>query len=333
MIWLAILVFLLVSFTFSGIEAGIMSVNRVRLRHRVKSGDKAAINLDRLLSRPERMLVTVLLVTNLMNIFVIILSTSKLVRLMGPAGYVVSGIVWLPVYLLGLELFPKSLFRRFPYRALAAFGGLLRITDLIFSPLLWIGARIHRLLIHEADGAMGKLFVGREDFKYITLESERAGNLPKVGSEMISNVVDFRSVTAGDVMIPMSGAQKIPATATVEEMVAVSMPRDIDRLPVLDSEGKVTGLADVFDILVDGERGCKVGGYQRRIVQVSREEPASNVIHKLRASHTGLAVVVDHAASPIGILTLEDLISRLVEKRGVAKSTNIRNSSSTTNTE
>ena len=147
MIWLAILIFLLMSFTFSGIEAGILSVNRVRLRHRVKSGDKAAIKLDRLLSHPERMLVTVLLVTNLMNIFAVVLSTLKLVRLIGPAGYAVSGIVWLPVYLLGLELFPKSLFRRFPYRALAVFAELLRVTDLILSPLLWIGARLHGFLI------------------------------------------------------------------------------------------------------------------------------------------------------------------------------------------
>ena len=313
MIWLAVLFFLLVSFTFSGIEAGILSVNRVRLRHRVKSGDKAAIKLDRLLSRPERMLVTVLLVTNLMNIFAIILSTSKLVRLMGGAGYVVSGIVWLPVYLLGLELFPKSLFRRFPYRALAAFAELLRITDLIFTPVLWIGARIHGCLIHEGDGAPGKLFVGREDFKYLTRESEQAGKLTKIGREMINSVVDFRSVTAGDVMIPMAEAQTVSSGATVEELLAISMPRDIDRLPVLNADGKVTGLADVFDILLDRTSGGEVGSHQRRIVTVFRDEPASDVIQKLRGSHTGLAVVLDRESAPLGILSLEDLIRRLVK--------------------
>ncbi|MEI8340027.1 MAG: CNNM domain-containing protein [Verrucomicrobiota bacterium] len=313
MIWLVILVFLIVSFMFSGIEAGIMSVNRVRLRHRIKSGDKAAIKLDRLLSRPERMLVTVLLVTNLLNIFAIILSTLKLVHLMGRAGYVVSGVVWLPVYLLGLELFPKSLFRRFPYRALAAFAELLRITDLLLSPLLWIGARIHGLIIHDGDGAPGKLFVGREDFKYLTLESERAGKLTKVESEMINSVVDFRSVTARDVMIPMPGVQSISSGSSVEELLSVSMPRDIDRVPVLNDRGEVTGLADVYDVLLDRAPGGDVGSYQRRIVTVHPEEPAINVIQKLRASHSGLAVVVERGAGPLGILRQEDLISRLVK--------------------
>ena len=320
MIWLAILICLLVSFTFSGIEAGIMSVNRVRLRHRVKSGDKAAIKLDRLLSHPERMLVTVLLVTNLMNIIAIILSTTRLVRVAGPAGYAVSAILWLPVYLLGLELFPKSLFRRFPYRALAAFAELLRITDLIFTPVLWIGARLHTLFIREGDGAPGKLFVGREDFKFLTAESERAGKLAKTGREMIHSVFDFRSVTAGSVMIPMTGAQTVSSSAPVEELLAAAMPRDLDRLPVMNADGRVTGLADVFDILLDRTSRGEVGTHQRRIVTVLPDEPAYNVIQKLRASHTGLAVVADRDSVPLGILTIEDLIGRLVDRRAAAKS-------------
>jgi Mg2+/Co2+ transporter CorB len=123
MIWLAVIVLLLVSFTFSGIEAGILSVNRVRLRHHVNLGDRAALKLDRLLARPGRMLGTVLLVTNLMNIWAITLISQKLVAALGTwRGYAVTFAVCLPLLVLVLELFPKSLFRRFPYRALAAAG-------------------------------------------------------------------------------------------------------------------------------------------------------------------------------------------------------------------
>ena len=116
MILIAMFIFLLVSFTFSGIEAGILSVNRVRLRHRVKIGDKAAIKLERLLAKRERILVTVLLVTNLMNIFAIVLSTRLTVHWLGGAGYFVAAIIWLLVYLLGLELFPKIFVPAFSLR-------------------------------------------------------------------------------------------------------------------------------------------------------------------------------------------------------------------------
>ena len=68
MTWILVFGCLAVSFVFSGIEAGILSVNRVRLRHRVKTRDRAAIRLKQLLTNPERFLVTVLIVTNLMKI-------------------------------------------------------------------------------------------------------------------------------------------------------------------------------------------------------------------------------------------------------------------------
>ena len=114
--WTAIALCLLVSFVFAGLEAGILSVNRVRLKHRVKLRDRAALRLE----TPARLLVTVLIVTNLMNITAIVLTTQGLVRHFGIGGYFVSLVISLPVYLIGLELLPKSLFRRFPYRALAA---------------------------------------------------------------------------------------------------------------------------------------------------------------------------------------------------------------------
>src|SRR5437870_376567 len=140
MIWLAVALCMFVSFMFAGVEAGILSVNRVRLRHQLKLGDKSASKLERLLAHPERLLFTVLLVTNFMNVCVILLSTQEMVLWLGHRGYVVALVVCLPLYLLGFELLPKSLFRRFPYRALAALSELLRITELALSPVTRVAA-------------------------------------------------------------------------------------------------------------------------------------------------------------------------------------------------
>ena len=312
MIWLAVLIFLLVSFTFSGIEAGILSVNRVRLLHRVKNGDHAAIKLDRLLSRPERMLVTVLLVTNLMNIFAIILGTTKIVRIMGEGGYFVSAVVWLPVYLLGLELFPKSLFRRFPYRALAAFAELLRVTDLLFSPVLWLGALIQRFILRETGGGRTKLFAGRNDFKSLISESERAGAITRTEREMIHGIVDFCPVTAEGMMIPLARAQTIPGNATVEELLRLAAPKNLDRLPVVSATGEITGVVDVFEVLLDRTSVGDVSSYQRRVIPVAGTEPAFQALRKMRASRSSMAVVMDPESKPRGILCAEDVVARLV---------------------
>ena len=210
MIWCAVAVCVLVSFLFSGIEAGLLSVNRIRLKHRVKLRDRAALVLDCLLAEPERLLVTVLVVTNLMNIFALTLTTQELVHWLGPRGYWIALLAALPVYLLGLELLPKSLFRRFPYRALAALATPLRLADLLLSPLHFAGGGLMRVMFHERPAEQQKLFVAREDFKYLTIESERTGALGHAERQMIHNVVDFRAVTAQQVMLPMENVRTIP---------------------------------------------------------------------------------------------------------------------------
>src|SRR5271154_5616442 len=219
MIWLAIVGCFVVSFVFSGIEAGLLSVNRVRLKHRLKHRDKAAITLNCLLEHPERLLVTVLVVTNLMNIFAMTLATQQFVGYLGNAGYFAALGVFLPLYLIGLELLPKSLFRRFPYRSLAAISGPLRIADLLLSPLHFVGSRLARLLVGDRAGERGKLFVAREDFKYLTIQSERAGALTKDERQMIHNVVDFRAIKSPDVMLPLANVQTISSSAPVEELI------------------------------------------------------------------------------------------------------------------
>src|SRR4029077_7104725 len=107
-----------VSFVFAGIEAGLLSINPVRLRHHVKQNKPAAVRLNRLLKRPERLLVTVLLVTNLADILALLLLTRQLIRAFCSHCFLAAAIIALPIYLFVLAVLPKSLFRRFPFRAL-----------------------------------------------------------------------------------------------------------------------------------------------------------------------------------------------------------------------
>ncbi len=312
MIWLAVLGCFLVSFIFSGIEAGILSMNRVRLKHRLKHRDRAAIVVNCLLEQPERLLITVLIVTNLMNIFAMTLATQEFAMRLGNWGYLVAFVVFLPVYLVGLELLPKSLFRRFPYRAVAALSGPLRLADLLLAPLHYVGFFVSRLIIGQRPDERQKLFVAREDFKYLTIESERQGTLGKDERQMIHNVVDFRAVKATDVMLPMANVQTMPASASVEDLIARSRAGNIDRWPVTNETGEVVGLVNVLDVAMDGRRRGVVESFQRRIVKVNANEPAHSIVRKLRAARVRVAVVLDAAGKQTGIVTWEDLIRRLV---------------------
>ncbi|MBO0696550.1 MAG: DUF21 domain-containing protein, partial [Verrucomicrobia bacterium] len=109
----------IVSFFFNGIESGLLSIDPIRLRQNVKRRVPAAVRLNRLLKHPERLLLTVLLLTNGADILGLLLLTQSLVQSWGYAGYLIALAVALPVYLFLLSVLPKSLFRRFPFRALA----------------------------------------------------------------------------------------------------------------------------------------------------------------------------------------------------------------------
>jgi CBS domain containing-hemolysin-like protein len=258
------------------------------------------------------MLITVLVVTNLANIYALVLGAGLLVAQMGRYGYLVALGIYLPVYLFGLEMLPKSLFRRFPYRALAFLSGPLRFLDLVLTPMHWVGAGAQRLLFGAKVSAQQRLFLGREDFKYMTTEGERTGAISKTEREMIHNVVDFRSVTAKDVMTPIDPDEVIRADEPISRLLSPDSKRSNERWLICDEEEKITGVVDAFEVLLDGRRDVNAGACQRRIVTVGPNEPAFSVLWKLRAARSSVAVVRGPGTRPIGRVSWENLIRRLV---------------------
>ena len=312
MSWVFLALCLVLSFVFSGIEAGIFSINRVRLAHRAKQKDRAALKLTRLLEQPDRLLITVLVVTNLANIFALVIASGQLVAIFGERGYWIALAVYLPFYLFFLELLPKSLLRRFPYRALAWLSEPLRIADLLLAPMHTLGAFVQQMLFGNRPVQQQRLYLGREDFRYFAAEGEKSGALGKGESELINNVVDFRGVVAKDVMLPLNPERTLSADASVQELLERSAMRNFDRWLIMGEGGAVTGVVSAFEVLLEGRRDVTIGVYQRRIVAVNPGEPAYNVLRKLRATRGTVAIVKGPGVEPLGVLTWEDLIRKLV---------------------
>jgi putative hemolysin len=204
MIWLLIIGLAAITFFFAGIEAGLLSVDPVSLRHHVKQKTPGAQRLARLLEHPERLLVTVLLITNVANIVALLLATRELVASFGSAGYFITVAAAIPIHLFLLGVLPKSLFRRFPLSTLAALGGILENASLLLWPVLELGHRVGRLFFPRRDPNRRRLFAAREELKQVAVQSEREGSLTASERAMIHNVVDYRNVRARDVMVPLA---------------------------------------------------------------------------------------------------------------------------------
>ena len=179
-----------------------------------------------------------------------------------------------------------------------------------------VGEVFFRIFFGRRPAEQAKLFVAREDFKYLTIQSEHEGTLTREERQMIHNVVDFRAISARDVMVLMEKVHAISARAPVYDLIARSAAAHIDRWPVLADTGEIVGLVNVLDIALDGRRDGVVESYQRRIVKVAPNEPAHSVLRKLRAARTTLAAVLEAGAKPVGIVTWEALVQRLVDVAG-----------------
>jgi CBS domain containing-hemolysin-like protein len=310
--WFVIVLCWFASFLFNGIEAGLLSLDQVRLRHQVKLRNPSAIRLDRLLKKPERLLATILLVTNFADIAGLLLFAQQLVRLLGWAGYPVALLVAAPIYLFLLGVLPKSLFRRFPYRALAALAGLLAFTSRALWPVLELGTLVGQLFFRRTD-ARPRLFAAREDLKQLTVESERQGALTSVERELIHNVVDFRTVKVSDVMVPRRSVIAATPETTISDLLALSQRTSIDRIPILAENDHALGLVNVFDILLDQSPPRNLRDYTRAIVSAVETESAYRTIRRLRAAQLTLAAVFDEKSKLAGVVTLEDLVRRLVK--------------------
>jgi CBS domain containing-hemolysin-like protein len=301
----------IISFFFNGIESGLLSIDPVRLRQNVKRRMPAALRLNRLLQHPERLLATVLLVTNAADIVALLLLTSQLFRWYDYAGFLFTLVIALPVYLFVLSVLPKALFRRFPFRALVRLAGVLEVTSILFSPLLEFGARLGKLLV-PGHGKRGRLFAARDELKQITSESEREGALTATERAMIHSVVDFRGSKIRDVLVPAAKVAALRSGASTQDALELGASTGLDRLPVLASDGQPAGLVNVLDILLERDGNKPLGEYVRRIVTTTDDEPTYRVMQQLRGEGLGLAAVVDRKNSFCGIVTSEDLVRHLV---------------------
>ena len=311
MSWLAIGVCLALSFVFSGTEAGLLSFNRIRLRHLARQRDPAALRLEQLLQRPTRLFVTVLFVTSLMNIIAVVLLAGRLVAFFGGFGYFWTLLIAVPVLLLMVEILPKSIFRRFPYRALASIALPLELASSILTPVIWVGTWFAQRVLHLRRPQ--EIFLAREDLKDVTSEIERLGTLSSIERRMIHNVVDFQSVRVRDVMVKMETVIFVRPDSPLDDVVRLSKEAKFDRLPVIDETGKFIGVVNVIDLIVDRRPDTVAQQCLRRILTVTADEPASSVIRRLRAVPQNLAAVVNDSGQTVGIVSVEDLLNPLVK--------------------
>jgi len=307
------------SFFFSSIETGLFSLNKIRLRHQVRRRDPRAMILQQYLDRPERLLATVLVGNNFVNVTATVLAVLALLRTWRTQPYLAMAVavsVMTFILLVLGELTPKSLFRIHPFRFSMALAKPLHWSAVAMTPLRVAFEALASLFMRLAgeERARRELFVTREELVLIAREGELASKASEEERKMIAGVFEMCATAVRNVMVPMAQVLAVTPQTSAAEVLRQARERDLARLPVLDAAGRLAGIVNVYDILADDAAPATktAADYCRPAPTVDGAELLDRVLARLRGQRAPMVVVVDVKNRPLGVVTVSDLVEKIV---------------------
>ncbi len=302
---------------FAGIETGVTAINRLRLKHFVRQGDKAAEILNGFLEDSDRLLGTTLMGTNICLVVTTVFSASLSAKWFGPWAEPVSALLVAIWVLIFCEYIPKTWFSSKPYFRAIKFAGVLSAAEKILKPVSIVTVALTRILVPGTKKTFARPlpFVSREDLKMLTKDGEKSGALSRHETWMISRVFELSGKKASQIMIPRDKMITVDSQMKVEEFLEVARTHGVTRMPVYDREqGEYTGIINALHVLstLSQSEGRTIGQLARPAQFIPAGMPVDDIFPRLRRSRQPMALVKRNNEGVVGLLTTEDILEEIV---------------------
>lgn len=315
------LVFLVGSAFYSGMETGIVSINRVRLRHLGKRGNRRARQLEGLLEDSDRMLATSLVGTNLCNTAFTVIGTRLIVEMVGSqrVGGTVAAVALTLLVLVFGEYLPKAWFQSHPFIRSARYLPVFRLSSVLFHGVSAPVIALVRLVVPAPRLAEGETQGGsritRTDLRFLlSRESGATPDLSEQRRRMVVGVFELSEKTAADVMVPRERMLLVKTDTPVQEILELARRSDVKSFPVYsDTENRFTGILKLSDLFerID-EEALSVPDLIRPPHYVEEELPADDLLPRLRLSRQPMLLVRDDQGMVNGFVTTEVVLEEIV---------------------
>jgi len=307
-------VFLFGSWFFSGIETGMVSINRHRLLHLVRGGSRRARLIEGYLLDNQRLFGTSLVGNNLCNVILSTLCVSLSERAWGVIGQSVASALLALVILVFCEYFPKIWFNSRPIQRCLRFAPLLRAMEAVLYPLSFIAVSFTRLLIPQKKDQ--RPFVTRDHIQTLARSSEAGGEISAFERLMINQILDLQIKTAEQVMTPISRVVTAAPTDTLADCFDRVRNTGHLRLPVIAAESRLClGVLDTFEALTGGacSPDSPAQAHMRPPFFIRADLPADDLLPLLRRHRQTMAIVHDPETRAVkGIVTQENILTTLI---------------------
>ncbi len=318
---LAVFVLLVVSAFFSGSETALTAVSRARMHALELDGNARAKRVSRLLDKPERIIGTVLLGNNLVNILASALMTSLLIKLAGEAGVVYATLILTLIVVIFCEVLPKTYAIMSPDRFAMTVSPVMSLLihvlrpftaaiDLIVRNILWLTPSrsdddANILAAHELRGTI----------ELSTLE----GTVAKDEAQQLGGVLDLKELQLDDIMVHRTEMETIDASNPPKTIVDDVLKSHYTRVPIWEGQpDNIVGILHSKDLLAAlGRSNWDIDSLDiRKIAKdpwfVPDTTSVSDQLNAFQQRKVQLALVVDEYGEVQGLITLEDILEEIV---------------------
>lgn len=313
---IVLLILLLLSAFFSSAETAMTTVNKIYIMSLVNEGNKRAKTLQKIIDNPGKLLSTILVGNNIVNLSASSLATSWTTRVLGNAFVgIATGILTLLVLLFG-EITPKTMATLYAEKLSMAYAPVIYFLMKVLTPVIFIVNRLSNgiLYILRIDPKGKQSTMTEQELRTIVDVSHEDGVIESEEKKMIYNVFDFGDSRAKDVMVPRIDMSFIDVNATYEELLNSFKEDGYTRYPVYeDSTDNIIGTINMKDLLLwDPKEKFSIRDILRKPYFTYEHKSTAALLMEMKQYSVNFVIVLDEYGATAGMITMEDLLEEIV---------------------
>ena len=313
-LWVALVILVGFSAFFSASETAFSSLNQIRLKSRAEDGDSSAARVLAMAEQYDKLLSTILIGNNIVNIAAASIGTILFTQMLGAErGATVSTIVLTIIVLIFGEVTPKSLAKEMPEKVATAVSPFLVLLMALMTPLTWLFTQWKKLLGHFVHSGEADTITEGELMTMVS-EAENDGELTDRESELIRSAIEFDDVEVEEILTPRVDVVAVADDISLEELAQTFAESGYSRLPVYHGTiDNIIGVVHEKDFYIARlKKATKIDDLVAPTLYTTGSTQISQLLRTLREQHHHMAVVVDEYGGTEGIITLEDILEELV---------------------
>ena len=310
-----IIILLMLSAFFSSAETSLTCVNLVRIHTLAEGGDKRAARVEKILSNPGKMLSTILIGNNIVNISASSLVTTFTIKVFGNyAVGIATGVLTVLVLMFG-EILPKTAANLCAEKLALAYSFFILKLIWLLTPIVFLVDKLSQFLMKLLGIDTSKTGSGMTETElktYVDVSHEE-GVIESDEREMILNVFDLNDSLARDIMIPRIDMTMVDVETGYRSLQAVFKETMFSRIPVYEGEkDNIIGIVTLKDFFSNGRTDFSLRSIMREAYYTFETKKTDELLNEMRESSNSIAIVLDEYGDCAGLITREDLLEEIV---------------------